>query len=168
MIAWWTGDGTTADALGMHNGTIQGTVGYTAGEVGQAFSLTGSGYVQAPLSYLGPFTVDLWVSTANSNQPRFSSVISTGNPTDYAQFFEIDLDGSGNYQLEFGTNSVIPLGPAVSGFVHLAVTYDGSTVDAYYNGALTGSISNVSSLGFETFKIGTNRDLNAPLQRYRG
>ena len=35
--------------LGTNNGTVSGTIGYTNGEVGQAFSLNGaSGYVSIP------------------------------------------------------------------------------------------------------------------------
>jgi hypothetical protein len=68
MIAWWSGDGHTADITGLgHNGTLVNAM-YGPGKVGQAFSLNGStAYVQVPKSTAWDFgtkdfTIDLWVN----------------------------------------------------------------------------------------------------------
>src|SRR5213080_193555 len=40
VVAWYPGDGNASDTQG-HNGTLQGGATFTAGKVGQAFSLDG-------------------------------------------------------------------------------------------------------------------------------
>lgn len=46
IVSWWPGDGNANDLAGGLNGTVQGGVSYSAGEVGQAFNLDGTGYIQ--------------------------------------------------------------------------------------------------------------------------
>src|SRR5581483_7284920 len=41
LVSWWPGNGNASDLTGGNKGTVQGTVTYGAGEVGQAFSLNG-------------------------------------------------------------------------------------------------------------------------------
>ncbi|MGA2854770.1 MAG: protease pro-enzyme activation domain-containing protein, partial [Verrucomicrobiota bacterium] len=46
LAAWWPGEGNANDIIGTNNGAVVGSIAYTNGEVGQAFSLNGSsGYV---------------------------------------------------------------------------------------------------------------------------
>jgi hypothetical protein len=48
LIDWWPGNGNTNDVIGGNNATIQGTVSYATGEVGEAFNFDGSaGYLTA-------------------------------------------------------------------------------------------------------------------------
>src|SRR5262249_47198254 len=42
LVSWWRGEGNTNDFAGVNNGFTYGTVTYTAGRVGQAFSFNGS------------------------------------------------------------------------------------------------------------------------------
>jgi hypothetical protein len=68
MIGWWTGDNTSADRTGKHNGTLERGAGYAAGTVGYGFSLDGiDDYVNVP--YTPEFdldgkslTLDAWVN----------------------------------------------------------------------------------------------------------
>ena len=74
LIDWWPANGNTNDIIGSSNGTIQGTVTYAAGEVGQAFSMSGAGDVSVSMPSLnttnGQITVSFWMNwngtTANS------------------------------------------------------------------------------------------------------
>src|SRR5258706_1025271 len=43
--SWWPGDGNATDLVAGNNGTLVGGVTFAQGEVGQAFSFNGSGYV---------------------------------------------------------------------------------------------------------------------------
>src|SRR5206468_4825588 len=48
-LSWWTGGGTTNDAIWTNHTTLKNGAGYGAGEVGQAFDLDGvNDYVEAP------------------------------------------------------------------------------------------------------------------------
>jgi len=48
LSAWWPANGNSNDIIGGNGGTIQGSVGFAKGEVGQAFSFTGEGQVSIP------------------------------------------------------------------------------------------------------------------------
>src|ERR1017187_3686773 len=51
LAGWWAGEGSAQDNLGGNNGALYGSMGFGAGEVGQAFSFDGSsGYVAMPAS----------------------------------------------------------------------------------------------------------------------
>lgn len=41
LYAWWPGDGNAADVYGHFNGSLAGTAGFGAGQVGQAFAFDG-------------------------------------------------------------------------------------------------------------------------------
>jgi hypothetical protein len=74
LIDWWPADNNTNDVTGGNNGTIEGTVTYAAGEVGQAFSMAGAGDVSVSMPGLnttnGQVTVSFWMkwngTTTNS------------------------------------------------------------------------------------------------------
>ena len=71
MIAWWPGDGSAADIVGSHNGTLQNGAGFAAGKVSQAFNFNGSNQLvqvaddSAWTLGSSDFSIDLW---ANFNQ----------------------------------------------------------------------------------------------------
>src|ERR1035441_4043617 len=57
LVSWWPGDGFALDVAGTNNGTLQGGAAYSAGEVGQAFSLDGTnGFVSTSLLITNPQT----------------------------------------------------------------------------------------------------------------
>ncbi|MDJ0598395.1 MAG: hypothetical protein QNJ37_06100 [Crocosphaera sp.] len=54
-----------------------------------------------------------------------------------SQSFQIQSDGSGNYQLNYNhnnSNNTLSLAPINTEWHHLAVTYDGSTFKTFVNG----------------------------------
>ena len=71
-VGWWPGDGTAQDVVGGNNGTLQGAATFSAGQIGQAFTLSGlTGVVQVPYNSAldpgtGSFTIDAWVSTTQT------------------------------------------------------------------------------------------------------
>jgi hypothetical protein len=67
---WWPGEGNALDIWGGNNGTLQGGVTFTHGEVGQAFNLDGaSGFVSTSTLISNPqtFSLSLWFRTATTN-----------------------------------------------------------------------------------------------------
>jgi hypothetical protein len=71
LIDWWPANGNTNDTIGGNNGAINGTVTYAAGEVGQAFSMSGSGSVGISMPSLntanGQITVSFWMKWNGTN-----------------------------------------------------------------------------------------------------
>ncbi len=84
MVAWWTGDNTTADFFGNSNGLVSSPVTFAAGQVGAAFGFDGSSstYLQIPnTALLQPVTavsVDAWVRAATA-PGSFKYVFSKGS-----------------------------------------------------------------------------------------
>jgi hypothetical protein len=70
LAYWWPGEGNALDIWGGNNGTLQGGVTFTTGEVGQAFNLDGaSGFVSTSTLISNPqtFSLSLWFRTATTN-----------------------------------------------------------------------------------------------------
>src|SRR5689334_16931734 len=69
LVSWWRAESDATDAVGNNNGILLGA-GFAAGEVGQAFTLNGSQYVQLPggasLNPSGSFTIEGWIYPAPS------------------------------------------------------------------------------------------------------
>jgi len=68
LVSWWPANGSAADVVGGHDGTLMDNATFATGEVGQGFSLDGSNdYVSVPdspaLYSTGSFSLDAWVKT---------------------------------------------------------------------------------------------------------
>src|ERR1051325_10165687 len=66
IISWWPGEGDASDAIGSNGGVLQNGVGFAAGEVREAFSLSGSNqFVRIPnngsLNPAGSFSIEGWI-----------------------------------------------------------------------------------------------------------
>jgi hypothetical protein len=77
LVSWWPGDGSANDIQDGNNGTLQGSVTFVPGEVGQAFSFNGSSWVttvnEANLSFerTNTFSIDAWVRTTTTSGNMF-------------------------------------------------------------------------------------------------
>jgi uncharacterized repeat protein (TIGR03803 family) len=70
LVSWWQGEGNALDIVGGNNGTLEGEVSYTDGEVGQAFNFDGvSGFISTSLLVTNPqtFSLSLWLRTDTTN-----------------------------------------------------------------------------------------------------
>src|SRR5207244_7598183 len=96
LVSWYRAEdnpaGTVAkDWADGNDGTLQGTVGFAAGEVGQAFSFDGNiaNRVSVPVSAsldLTQFTVDAWIfPTSNTGGTIINK--EGANGIKYARFF---------------------------------------------------------------------------------
>src|SRR5690348_8642769 len=68
LVGWWRGESNSADAAGTNQGILQGGIGFSTGEVGQALSFNGtdadvkvpaSGTLNVGLS--GGITMEAWI-----------------------------------------------------------------------------------------------------------
>ena len=139
MVNWWPAESTSADIYGT-NDAVANNATYTAGEVGSAFHFSGStSYLSDNASELaGKWTVCFWVNRQNGLS---TSAAIMGDATyalkleQYNTTREVGITKSGVADYLFSPVYSVPL----STWTHLAITYDGSTVRLYANGALASS-----------------------------
>jgi hypothetical protein len=141
LVGWWTADGHANDLAGNNQGALHGGVTFAPGEVGQAFSLDGAGgYVEVgnPANFnfgtTSPMSVDLWA-------------FRTGSATIMHLLGKRDgCAGAIQYQMAFDSGGLLFGGSGgtvrpgwqlpLNTWVHLAATFDGSTLRFYTNGVL--------------------------------
>jgi hypothetical protein len=143
-VGWWKGEDNLLDSSGNNNNGLSGVlngatpVGFAPGEVGSAFALNGTSYVDVPnepdLEITGPITMDAWIF-ANAPGGRIIEKITAGGSDGYL------LDTSPDrLRIIIGDTALeadVPLPTGV--WVHAAGTWDGATARLYMNGALVGS-----------------------------
>jgi len=99
-------------------------------------------------------TVAVWVKADRTGQDQYSSVFSSHVPNSAG--FQIDVDGGnpGYYRIN---PSDLRFGPVTTGWVHLAVSFQGTSAQLYYNGnwASSGALTDTT---FNQFAAGTNRN----------
>jgi len=148
MISWWTGDGTPLDYFGRNDGLTTSPVSYDAGEVADAFSFSGSQFVQVPRSAsLEPaqVTVDAWVNASVS--PGLAKYIVTkGALDDSTGSYALYTGASGGLQFYIFDGTLIRFSPAaLSSAVwdgkwhHAAGTFDGAAVRLFLDGTEVGT-----------------------------
>jgi RHS repeat-associated protein len=110
LVAWWTGDGTAADAQGTNSGILQNGVSFAAGLAGQAFQFDGVDDEIGFTSTVGRFgfqaTVDLWIKTTSTRRETIMSDRLTCTVTSPANAASWELQLQPN-----GTASVAVAGP---------------------------------------------------------
>jgi len=151
IVGWWPGDGNANDIIGGNNGSLAGGVTFAPGEVGQAFSFDGVGYVDIPasLNISGQITVDAWVNPNefNTYQEIFANMSTSRNLGDVD--LRINGPGSSTYvpgtfswlrretQGSVGVAFVSTSTLAVAGaWQHVAAVFDGSNYLIYVNGVV--------------------------------
>jgi hypothetical protein len=175
MVAWWPAEDNANDVINGNNGTMEGDAGFAPGEVGQAFSLDGVGYIYVqPSSTLDigsdiasggatGLTIEGWVNPSSEvidgwpGAPiaEYDSASATGMQLWYysGQLFANFVDVSGNSHAVYSGVSL-----TADVFQHVALTYDYSTgsVVFYVNGSQR-YVSNIGSVIPQTsyaFNIG--------------
>ena len=146
LVSWWRAETNTSDALGLNNGTIQGTVTYVAGRrAGTAFH-TANGLISvADSTSLHPsnITVQAFVSGVSPGANKYVlSKSATASSASYAFY----TGPSGGLSFYANTSGGVVSSPSVNssaiwdGFFHLVDgTYDGQTARLFVDGREVGS-----------------------------
>jgi hypothetical protein len=144
MVGWWRAEGDGNDALGTNNGTLQGGVGFTSGEVSQAFALDGNNsYIMVPgssslnVGASGSFTIECWIwpDDISVNRPitewnaggNLGPHLWLSQPTPFGTgpgcIYANLVDTGGNFHYLSTPAGLI----GTSSFQHVALTYDHAT-----------------------------------------
>jgi hypothetical protein len=139
LVGWWPGEGNANDVTGNNNGTLVNDVGFAPGEVGQAFSFDGNGYVSIPDSPLldsltNSITIELWLKTDQMTSD-WTGIVAKGNsawalqatPGANTVDFNVSL-GAGDLS---GSRSIND-----DQWHHVAGVYDGTNMFLYVDGTL--------------------------------
>jgi hypothetical protein len=156
LVSWYRAEGNANDSQGTNHGSFIGGGSFTAGKVGQSFSITPTQVVgvadNATLDFTNAFTIEMWVnpSAAGTSDGR-TAFISKGNlnfanTQSYAIIFNANRQifnrvGNGSTLDQAASTSQLPLNT----FTHIATTYDGTTLRVYVNGVL--ETSQATSIG---------------------
>jgi hypothetical protein len=182
MVSWWAGDGNALDIQGANNGIMAGGAAFGSGEVGQAFSLTNSGYVDVPesvtLQLASAITIDAWVYR-NALDNTFQTIVKKA---DISHGYSLELEdgtgrviffifshNSGAYGWVRATSTTVL---QANTWYHIAGTFDGSLLRIYVNATLenTGTpFSNTIDWAYGDLNIGTDpSNLGDPRRYWNG
>jgi hypothetical protein len=156
-LASWPADGSANDALGTHDGTLLGGMGYGAGLAGSAFQFDGVDDAATFGTTLGDFgtadfSLEFWMSTTST---RLEGLINKRSVCGNGSFFDIRLSGgrlkvelnqSGSNVNSFNSAQTINDGS----WHHVVLTRQAKTVQLYIDGSLdtaksTAGTTNISN-----------------------
>ena len=144
------------DPIGAKNATINGSVTYTTGKIGNAYNFNGSSSLNLPvgsLNFSGSFSFSMWLNF-NGTPGNYATILSNCLMGSYKGFIFGNNGGGLYFQLGNGTSTWIQLsGPAVSNFVNTwglvtLVWEQGVGAKIYMNGVLYSSVANTTTPNF--------------------
>jgi hypothetical protein len=160
LAGWWAMDGNGNDQSGQSNhGTLVGSASYGAGRISSALLLASSGARlsvadSSSLDISGSITLAAWIRPNSQGTQYVLAKKDKGAVDGYEislsnqgrVFVRFNEDTSGNtYRVDSSTK--YPTNGQT--WIHVAATYDGSTIRIYINGQLEGTKS-------ANFQIGVN------------
>ena len=142
-VSWYQAEGNDSDVLGANNGTTSGYVGFTGGEVNQAFYFDGSGNGNTVVATTNGFpsggadrTAEGWVLFDNVNGQFYQAVFAYGGPGG-GQEFGVALQGD-QLLIDFEYGAVVDPNPIQQGQAyHFAAVYQAGVLSLYVDGGLT-------------------------------
>ena len=153
-VSWWTADNGFNDALGNNPGTVNGTVTFTPGQIGQAFHFTGSGYItwannSAGLSPTSQVMIVAWIrpdfTASNQKDTIITKRNGCGNRSYELSVYKTEANqpqGEIVFATSLGTdlysNTFVPNDGQ---FHQVAGSYDGQTMRIFLDGQLVGQKS---------------------------
>ena len=138
MVGYWKGENNADDYLGLNNGIEQGSIGYTTGQVGQAFSLDGTSNIGlGQLSAMTDFTLMAWVYADSAYVNDWNGIIGAGGDhTRWIRRHWVSGFLTGGYQnSSLGFTEMTGATLNVNQWSHVAYAYNGTHQCLYINGA---------------------------------
>jgi hypothetical protein len=132
LVSWWPGEGNANDIWSTNNGTLVNNMSFAPGEVGQAFSFNGSGYVSIPDSpsldaFVSSITVEAWIQVSQwPGSGDHTAIVTKGDSS-----WRLQRYGSAS-TLEFAIGGLSPVNVPGTRNVndgqwhHVAGVYDGT------------------------------------------
>ncbi|MHC4629202.1 MAG: LamG domain-containing protein [Planctomycetota bacterium] len=161
LVGYWNfdeGSGATANDLSGNNndGTITGATWTSSGMYGGALNFDGTNdYVMVPdddsLDLSGGMTIAAWINSGSTSGPRVIAAKWDDNIGQHSYIFK-DHDSGSNLRIElWGLADIAGTAGIVTGsWIHVAATFDSSTVKLYYNGVEDASAVRVGSIPAST------------------
>ncbi|HKW24689.1 MAG TPA: LamG-like jellyroll fold domain-containing protein [Terriglobales bacterium] len=153
-VSWWSADNGFNDVLGNNPGTVNGTVTFVPGQIGQAFHFAGSGSItwannSAGLSPSSQVMIVAWIrpdfTASNEKDTIITKRNGCGNRSYELSVYKVSSGlpaGTIIFATSLGTdlysNSVVPNDGQ---FHQVAGSYDGQTMRVFLDGQLVGQKS---------------------------
>ncbi|MGH7488495.1 MAG: LamG-like jellyroll fold domain-containing protein, partial [bacterium] len=158
LVDWWPGNGNANDVVGGNNGTLIGGASFTAGEVGQAFSLDGVddfvSFADSPALRPTNLTIEGWFNFATVGGIRILVAKTAGTTFESYVIYASDGDIVAGVGTPAGTTPILQysLNPVVGTWYHIAYTFDdtANTHALYIDGVLRASGVNNTTIGYDT------------------
>jgi hypothetical protein len=167
-VGWWRAERDARDSIGTNHGTLRNGAGFSAGKVGQAFTLDGStGFVEIPdASVLRPvsLTLEAWVSFDATSGIRvvFAKLVGPSINASYSLWLENGtLRGAVGDATARGPILNVSFSPVPGRWYHLAYTFDdGRKLQTLYLDGLsvaTGAATNSIGYDAQSLLLGRGR-----------
>jgi VCBS repeat-containing protein len=168
LRGWWQLDGNATDSSGLaNNASLIGSPGFVAGRIGSALSLNGtSQYASVPdansLDLTSGMTLAAWIRpgvTAAATQDILKKASTTGT---LVNGYELSLSSAGKVFVRlnqatstdtFRVNSTTSYPLNNTAWMHVAATYDGTTLKLYINGVLEGSVAGPAAIAINSLPL---------------
>ena len=165
---WWKFDGNATDSSGSaNNATLVGSPAFVAGQLGSALQLNGtSQYASvadaASLDLTTGLTLAAWIRpgvAVNTTQDVMKKASTTGT---LVNGYELALSSAGKVFVRFNqatsadtfrVNSTSSYPLSSSAWMHVAATYDGTTIRIYINGLLEGSVAGPAAIATNSLPL---------------
>ena len=177
MVALWKGDGNAKNSIGGNKGKLMNGAAFAQGVVGKAFSFNGNQqYVEVPSnpadSPTGPFTAMAWVKYKKLVGSRGGAFLAKGVDAESAVDWAMTVSdvhklrphaNVGNSWVYFDCATTLKSGV----WYHVALVYDGASVNGYVNGELDGSraVSGELQASDNSLKIGSYAPVNGTMSK---
>ncbi|NEZ56013.1 LamG-like jellyroll fold domain-containing protein [Adonisia turfae] len=164
----WKGDylhrpdsiqGVTSWSTGVGNEWVLETINTPTSESPQVLQFDGQDdYVAVAIApwETSTFSIELWAKAATISQRNYSSLFNSWDGATPKGSFQLDIL-NGSYRF-LHSNTQLLFTQVSEEWLHLAVTYDGSTLVTYVNGEIANQRKKALTISFKDYIFGRNRN----------
>jgi hypothetical protein len=168
LVSWWRAETNALDSSGTNNGVLRNGVAFTAGKIGQAFSLDGSSQsidvADAPALRPASVTLETWaLFTASGTRILLGKPVGSGTLDSYEIYISGGTLGAYVSDAASGGPAVsIPFSPVFGSWYHFAYTFDDASKQQalYLNGSQVASGIANKTIGYDNQPVLLGRDID--------